>query len=85
MFFKLNIKAKFVEIDEFDKAERKALNLGHTVAHALESYSKYKFDHSTALAYGLVFESRIALKCNFISRNRYNSIISLCEKYLQIM
>lgn len=80
----INIKASYVEIDEFDRKERKLLNLGHTVAHAIERYSQYKTDHSTAVAHGLLYESEISYCTGYISLNRYNQIIDLCDRFLGI-
>lgn len=50
------IKADFVVRDEYDRlGVRASLNLGHTVAHALEKIYDYKqFTHGEAVAIGLV-------------------------------
>ena len=34
----IRIKKHYVDIDPFEKGERAFLNLGHTYAHALESF-----------------------------------------------
>lgn len=49
----LSIKKKFVEKDEFDKKERKILNLGHTCAHAEEEKSGFTLSHGECVARGL--------------------------------
>lgn len=49
----LNIKKTYVEADEFDGGTRRFLNLGHTVAHAIEEYSEYTVSHGRAVAMGL--------------------------------
>lgn len=58
----LNAKRWFIEIDEFDKAERKILNFGHTFGHALEVGSSHKVPHGLAVASGIkaaiIFESK---------------------------
>jgi len=51
--FVLRQKAWFIEIDEFDVAERQLLNFGHTFAHALESATGYRIPHGLAVAYGV--------------------------------
>ena len=84
VYYCAKIKASYVEVDEFDKKERKLLNFGHTVAHAIERYSNYKTEHSTAVAYGIIYETKISYANGFISINRYNQIISLCNKFLKI-
>ena len=80
----LKIKCAIVEIDEYDLNQRKTLNLGHTVAHAIEVNSNYKINHASAVAIGLAIETKIAFYLNFISKERYNSIINLCNKHLNI-
>jgi 3-dehydroquinate synthase len=51
----VQIKKRFVESDEFDTGIRQALNFGHTIGHALESYYQYhKYFHGEAIAIGMV-------------------------------
>lgn len=55
------IKAKIVETDEKEKGERMFLNLGHTLAHALEAHLGYgKITHGEAVAIGLLFALTIS-------------------------
>jgi 3-dehydroquinate synthase len=51
-----SLKAKkwFVEVDEFDVAERKLLNFGHTFGHALESSTNFAIPHGIAIAIGIL-------------------------------
>lgn len=49
----LTVKRTFVERDEFDLGARRALNLGHTVAHAYETASNFTLSHGEAVARGL--------------------------------
>jgi 3-dehydroquinate synthase len=53
LFFVLSQKKWFIEIDEFDRAERKFLNFGHTFGHALESATKHLVPHGIAVALGI--------------------------------
>ncbi len=80
----LKIKGAFVEEDERDLSARHALNLGHTVAHAIESQSEYKTSHSVAVALGIVIEAKIAFEEGLISKKRYKKIIETCEKYFAL-
>lgn len=57
----ISIKAKYVLADEFDKGQRQALNLGHTLGHAIEKLSDYKLRHGQAVAIGLNLISRYAV------------------------
>lgn len=48
------IKADFVAADEREEGQRALLNLGHTVGHALESYTHYqRWLHGEAVAIGM--------------------------------
>jgi 3-dehydroquinate synthase len=47
-------KKWFVEVDEFDRAERLVLNLGHTFGHALESASEYRLSHGVGVGVGIL-------------------------------
>jgi 3-dehydroquinate synthetase len=50
-----------VAADEFERTgARAALNLGHTVGHALEQATGYALAHGEAVAIGLVFATRLA-------------------------
>jgi 3-dehydroquinate synthase len=49
----LAVKQWFIETDEFDRAERRLLNFGHTWGHALESATAYGIPHGLAVALGM--------------------------------
>jgi len=49
----LKSKKWFIEIDEFDRSERKHLNFGHSFGHALEVGSSHKIPHGLAVASGI--------------------------------
>ncbi|MDR2430959.1 MAG: 3-dehydroquinate synthase [Candidatus Margulisbacteria bacterium] len=46
------IKAGIVRADETEKNKRAVLNFGHTIGHALETYTHYRFSHGEAIAIG---------------------------------
>lgn len=57
----IQMKRKVVEQDEYEtKGLRKVLNMGHTVAHAIEKLSGYEVSHGIAVATGLVWEAKIS-------------------------
>jgi 3-dehydroquinate synthase len=53
-------KAGVVERDEKEQNERRLLNLGHTVGHAIEKCSGYSIPHGHAVAAGLAIIARSA-------------------------
>ena len=55
-------KAGVVERDEKELGERRLLNLGHTVGHAIEKCSNYAIPHGHAVAAGLAIIARAAEK-----------------------
>ena len=51
-------KRDVVASDEFDRGQRKKLNLGHTVGHAVEKASGYTVSHGNSVAIGMAILSR---------------------------
>jgi 3-dehydroquinate synthase len=56
----LDSKRWFIEIDEFDKKERRLLNFGHTFGHALEAGTGYGVSHGIGVAIGVIAAERFA-------------------------
>ena len=54
------VKIKIIEEDPYEKGFRAALNLGHTVGHAVELVSKFQLRHGEAVAIGMVAEAKLA-------------------------
>ena len=53
-------KIQVIEADPFERGIRAALNLGHTVGHAVETASHYDVRHGEAVAIGMALEARLA-------------------------
>ncbi len=59
----VKVKADVVSADEREGGERRILNFGHTIGHALESATEYKrFLHGEAVGWGMVAAAAIG-KC----------------------
>ena len=56
----LAVKVSIVERDPHERGQRAALNLGHTVGHALERATGFGMRHGDAVAVGLAAEARMA-------------------------
>lgn len=62
----LEIKRRFIEIDEFDRNERQVLNYGHSFGHALEALSGYRLPHGIAVSYGIDVANFISCKMGLV-------------------
>lgn len=54
----VEIKRDIVNRDEFEKGERKLLNFGHTIGHAIEKCSNFSVSHGNAVAIGMVIATK---------------------------
>ena len=52
------LKTKVVQLDEFEAGERKLLNFGHTLGHALEN--QYELSHGEAISIGMTYASLLS-------------------------
>lgn len=71
------IKTRVVQRDEFESGERRILNFGHTLGHALET--QYELSHGQAISIGMVAACRFSEKlAGFTQTER---VVALLEKY----
>lgn len=71
------IKAKVVQKDEWEKGDRRLLNFGHTLGHALET--QYELMHGQAIAIGMVCACHISEQlCGFTQTER---VAELLQRY----
>ena len=73
------IKSNIVNADETEKGERKKLNFGHTIGHAIEKH--YKITHGEAISIGMVAAGRMALKRNLISESDFMEIKTILTNF----
>ena len=79
----IKVKSDIVEADCYEKAERKLLNFGHTIGHAIESFllkGNVDVRHGEAVALGIISESYISLKMNMITNVDYDKIVAVMVK-----
>ncbi|MCL4453785.1 3-dehydroquinate synthase [Ferroplasma sp.] len=75
------IKLNVVSADFFDSQKiRYLLNFGHSIGHALESYSENTISHGTAVANGMIMESYIAYKAGYSSM-LHEEILNAITRY----
>jgi 3-dehydroquinate synthase len=58
----VQVKADVVAADPREAGVRAHLNLGHTLAHALETASAHRLPHGEAVAYGLAFVAELGVQ-----------------------
>lgn len=75
-----SIKVKIVECDEFEKNIRRHLNLGHTVGHAIESWTGYSILHGEAVAIGIRVIFEFAYRKKLITEEELSTVVELLEK-----
>ncbi len=71
------IKTKVVQKDEFEKGERRLLNFGHTLGHALET--QYELLHGQAISIGMTYACHISEQ--LIGFKQTEKVVSVLEKY----
>jgi 3-dehydroquinate synthase len=80
----LIVKKKVVEIDPFEKGLRKILNFGHTVGHAIESYSLSAdvspLLHGEAVFLGMILEAYISTQKSGLDISVVHQIITIYKK-----
>jgi 3-dehydroquinate synthase len=73
------VKIKVIEEDPYERGFRAALNLGHTVGHAVELVSKFELRHGEAIAIGTAAEARYAARVGLASQSTVEAIESTLE------
>lgn len=73
------IKMDIVTTDEFEKADRKLLNFGHTFGHALENL--HQLPHGNAISIGMVAACNLSEKINGLHFDDAQRVVKLLAKY----
>jgi 3-dehydroquinate synthase len=73
----VQIKASVVQHDEFEKGDRRLLNFGHTLGHAIENI--YELSHGQAIAIGMTAASRISRQMNGFKE--WERVMYLLDQY----
>jgi len=75
------IKADVVGRDEREAGPRRALNFGHTAAHALEAVTKYRrFRHGEAVGYGMLVAAELGVRRNVFAEADRQALAALIAK-----
>lgn len=71
------LKTKVVRDDEFENGDRKHLNFGHTLGHALEN--NYKLSHGEAISIGMSFAALLSRQ--YTGFKEADSLIQLLDRF----
>ncbi|MDC3140193.1 3-dehydroquinate synthase [Alphaproteobacteria bacterium] len=76
------IKAKIIKNDEKEGGKRALLNLGHTFAHAIESFGNFdgRIIHGEAVSIGICLAFKLSNKLCFCSTDDTKKVINLFKK-----
>ncbi len=74
-----DLKFKVVLTDEHETGDRKLLNFGHTIGHAIENSSR--ISHGSAISIGMVAACRISGKIKGFKTGDAEKVIHLLQQY----
>jgi 3-dehydroquinate synthase len=75
----VSIKMDIVTADEYEKADRKLLNFGHTIGHAIENL--HKLPHGFAVSIGMVAACNLSEKINGLHFQDAERVVKLLSRY----
>jgi len=78
IFESIQIKSSIVQRDVTEKGERRKLNFGHTLGHALEMTQG--LTHGRAVGAGMAFATRISEKKGMLNKQESDRIINFLQK-----
>jgi len=78
--YNCRIKAAVVEADPTEKNQRRMLNYGHTIGHAVEQASGYELLHGEAVSIGIIGAGLIEIELGLGSAERLERIRKMLEK-----
>lgn len=76
----LQIKKRFIEVDEFDKGIRNNLNYGHCFGHAIESATNFLIPHGIAVTMGMEIANRFALYDGLVDEDHFNQVSEMLKE-----
>ncbi|MHC4327823.1 MAG: 3-dehydroquinate synthase [Planctomycetota bacterium] len=74
------IKGNVVEADPREKNQRRSLNYGHTIGHAVEAASGFELLHGEAVAIGIIAAGLIEIEMELAQPGRLDRIRGILEK-----
>lgn len=75
----VDIKMQVVTRDEFEQGDRKLLNFGHTIGHAIENL--HAIPHGHAVSIGMVAACNLSVQLNDLHADEAAKIVRLLARY----
>jgi 3-dehydroquinate synthase len=82
------IKMQIVTEDPTEEGQRKLLNFGHTVGHALEGYflsTETPISHGLAVVLGMIAEIHLSVELGYLSSHDQELIVSSLKKWFPLI
>ena len=77
----VKLKADIIARDEFELGQRKILNFGHTIGHALEIYFGFEnLRHGEAISYGMLAAGKLSVKYSRLDNEKYHLLHNVIKK-----
>lgn len=80
----VKVKQRIVEQDPYERGLRKALNLGHTVGHSIESWAMGRGEHiphGYAVAWGIVSELYLSMVYSGFPKEDLRRVVQFVKSY----
>lgn len=77
----ISIKVKYVEKDIKESNTRMHLNYGHTIGHAIETYTEHKYSHGRAVAFGMLYMAKWGERLGITEAGTSDKVKEILEKY----
>lgn len=77
----IELKSNVIAQDEFDRGQRKLLNLGHTFGHAIERLQNYQISHGHAVAIGISLAAKTAYHMGLCNDTTAEKIQQILQKF----
>lgn len=77
----IELKRDVVSNDEFDTGARQKLNLGHTIGHAVETYSNFSLSHGRAVSIGIAIITRAVVRMGLCEEKTHTRICQLLNQF----
>ncbi|MDO4938766.1 MAG: 3-dehydroquinate synthase family protein [Lachnospiraceae bacterium] len=76
----LSFKKMITDEDPYDEHKRNILNFGHTLGHAIEAASAYKYKHGVCVGLGMICAFEISVKRGWLSTENLEELKTVLKR-----